>query len=59
LGFAPLTEESVLQSSVVLSRVTLHSPDLADSRRGRLAAANSWAIDTTKVSRYFIVECLT
>ncbi len=57
LQYTPLTQELVLESAVVLNRVLLHSPDLADSRPAHGTAGKTWAIDPSGVSRYLIVEC--
>jgi len=59
LTFASLSDELVVQSPVVFSRVTLHSPDLATARQGKLTAPGAWALDATKVRRYFVLECVT
>jgi hypothetical protein len=58
LGFAPVAKELVLESPVVLSGVTLHSPDLAAPLRGQPLTGNAWTVEATKISRYFVLECL-
>ncbi len=58
LKFTPLAGELVLESPVILSRVTLHSPDLANSRSGRAPDAKRWVVDIASVSRYFVLECV-
>jgi hypothetical protein len=57
IKFAPLTRAITLRSPMTLSRVMLHSPDLAGSRAGTLAASGKWSIETTNISRYFVLEC--
>jgi len=58
LTFASLSDELVLQSPEVFNRVTLHSPDLAAARQGKLAAPGAWGLDATQVRRYFVLECV-
>jgi hypothetical protein len=57
LQFTPLTKELVVESAVALSRVLLHSPDLPESRAGSGSAGNTWVIDPSGISRYFVLEC--
>ncbi len=58
LKFTLLADELVLESPVSLSRVTLHSPDLADLRPGKALDAKTWSADIASVSRYFVLECV-
>jgi len=57
LQYTPLAGELLLRPPVPLRSVTLHSPDLADSRAARQTGANHWAFDVSSVKRYFVVEC--
>ncbi len=63
LQFASLSKELALESAVTLSRLLLHSPDLAEPRVARSLggenAAKAWGVDPSGVSRYFILECFT
>ncbi|MEN6607700.1 MAG: hypothetical protein ABFD60_10685 [Bryobacteraceae bacterium] len=58
LQYTALTNSLVLESTDPLTRVVLHSPDLAESRNGSKGATNQWTIDPSGVKRYFILECL-
>jgi hypothetical protein len=57
LQYAPLIDELLLRTHLALKSVTLHSPDLADSRPARQMEANRWKLDLSGVKRYFVVEC--
>ena len=56
--FASLAGELRLESQATLSRVTLHSPDLPESRGGRELTPKTWSLTANSVSRYFILECV-
>ena len=57
LKFIPLTEEIQLESPLKFKRVTLHSPDLGESRSAKRNMNKQWVLDPSQISRYFIVEC--
>jgi hypothetical protein len=57
IKFKPLIGEFVLEAPQALSRVTLQSPDLAESRQGKGSNGKIWSVDPATVSRYFVLEC--
>ena len=57
LQYTPLAGELLLRTPFSLRSVTLHSPDLAESRPAIQTDANRWKLDLSGVKRYFVVEC--
>ena len=55
---APLTQRLVFESRTPLTRVVLHSPDLATASAGESVGQQRWSINPKGVSRYFVVEVL-
>jgi hypothetical protein len=56
LRFEPLTGPLTLESPAALTRVKLHSPDLAQARDARAKGSREWEVETADVRRYFILE---
>jgi len=57
LKFTELTGSLSLTSSVWMSGVVLHSPDLDAPRAGATNPSASWTVNLQGVSRYFVLEC--
>lgn len=57
LRFKPLADQFTLDSPVALKRVTIHSPDLAESREGTVSTDKRWTVDPRGIGRYFVLEC--
>ncbi|HQL79256.1 MAG TPA: hypothetical protein PLU91_13730 [Verrucomicrobiota bacterium] len=45
-----------LETETHFQRVVLHSPDLSNARLGT-PSGNTWRLDPSGISRYFVVEC--
>jgi len=58
LQYTPLSGELVVEPTDSFTQVRLYSPDLPEARAGSRKSGKAWAIDTTGVSRYFVLECV-
>jgi len=56
--FTPLDQPLKIKSSAPFSKILLHSPDLAEAREATSAVGQSWQVDATGISRYFILEAV-